>query len=251
MTEPTFAPRNDRFQLKQSAGWFAAGDSFQTALSVLSDGAFKLFAYLCLEAERPTGRFQATHRELALALGKSKRIIGRYVTELQQKKTCNVYCGKNQFAPTVYQIADSYWPYQRAESGAPPPAQTDYVESVRDGFLALGCTSGKFGAADIQVAKGLHRRAIPLSVVQDALLLGACRKLLSLENATSTEPIGSLQYFGALIEEVSQQPLADDYRQYLRDKNQQLAESWSRKLQPRQHRPNGRYLNRAGPEIVQ
>jgi hypothetical protein len=251
MTEPTFTPGKERFQLKQSAGWFAAGDSFQTALSVLSDGAFKLFAYLCLEADRPTGRFQATHRELASALGKSKRIIGRYVTELRQKEICNVRGGKNQFAPTVYQISDSYWPYRRAESGAPPSAQTDYVEAVRDGFLALGCTSGKFGAADIQVARGMHRRAIPLSVVQDALLLGACRKFLSLENATSAEPIGSLQYFGAVIEEVSQQPLADDYRQYLRAKNQQLTESWNRKLQSRQHHGNAGHLNRAGPEIVQ
>jgi hypothetical protein len=251
MTDPTFTPRNERFQLKQSAGWFAAGNSFQTALGVLSDGAFKLFAYLCLEADRPTGRFQATHRELASALGKSKRIIGRYVTELRQKEVCNVHGGKNQFAPTVYQIADCYWPYHRAESGAPPSAQTDYVESVRDSFLALGCTSGKFGAADIQAAKGMHQRAIPLAVVQDALLLGACRKLLSLENATSAEPIASLQYFGALIEEVSQQPLADDYRQYLRDKNQQLAKSWNRKPQPCQHPGDAGYLNRAGPEIVQ
>lgn len=239
MTEPTFTPKNERFQLKQSVGWFAAGDSFQAALSMLSDGAFKLFAYLCLRADRPMGRFQATHRELASALGKSKRIIGSYVTELRQKEICHVHSGKNQFAPTVYEIADSYWPYHRAESGAQPSAQTAYVESVRQGFLALGCTSGKFGTADIHVAKGMHRRAIPLSVVQDAMLLGACRKLLSLENETSSEPIGCLQYFGVLIEEVSQQPLAEDYRQYLRDKNQRLAEGWSQKLHARQGPPNG------------
>jgi hypothetical protein len=251
MTESTFTPKNERFQLKQSAGWFAAGDSFQTALSMLSDGAFKLFAYLCLGAERPTGRFQATHRELAAALGKSKRIIGSYVTELRQKEVCHVHSGKNQFAPTVYEISDSYWPYHRAESRAEPTEQTTYIESVRKAFLALGCTSATFGAADIRAAKGMHRRAIPLSVVQDAMLLGACRKLLSLENETSSEPIGSLQYFAALIEEVSQQPLADDYRQYLHDKNQQLADSRSQKLRVRQRPQNGRYHDMAGPEIVQ
>jgi hypothetical protein len=41
--------------LKQPSGWFAAGAAFRQALTLLSDGAFKLFAYLCLQAKRQTG----------------------------------------------------------------------------------------------------------------------------------------------------------------------------------------------------
>src|SRR6266487_4682459 len=74
----------------QPAGWFAAGDGFRKALMLLSDGAFRLFSFLCLEADRHTGQHQATQKELAGALGKSKRIIGNYVAELQAKGICDV-----------------------------------------------------------------------------------------------------------------------------------------------------------------
>ena len=51
--------RNDALRLKQSRGWFAATSSFREAIEKLSDGAFKLFACVCLDADRPTGRLRA------------------------------------------------------------------------------------------------------------------------------------------------------------------------------------------------
>ncbi len=69
--------------LKEAFGWFAAGSSFRRALATLSDGAFKLFSYLCLEADRRTGRYEAVQAELAKAIGKSRRIVGKYVEELE------------------------------------------------------------------------------------------------------------------------------------------------------------------------
>jgi hypothetical protein len=79
MSDQSFPPTNERLSLKQPNGWFPAGDPFRRALTILSDGAFRLFAFLCLEADRRTGRFHTTHKELALALGKSKRAIGAYM----------------------------------------------------------------------------------------------------------------------------------------------------------------------------
>ena len=35
-----------RLALKHSTGWFAAGREMEQALAILSDGAFKLYAYL-------------------------------------------------------------------------------------------------------------------------------------------------------------------------------------------------------------
>jgi hypothetical protein len=58
--------------LKQSTGWFAAGWAFGDAMITLSDSAFKLFAWLCLNAERQTGRMRITTAEIAQALGKSE-----------------------------------------------------------------------------------------------------------------------------------------------------------------------------------
>ena len=44
-----------RLALKHPTGWFAVGREMEQALATLSDGAFKLYAYLCLHAKRMSG----------------------------------------------------------------------------------------------------------------------------------------------------------------------------------------------------
>ena len=176
MSDKSFPPMNERLSLKQKSGWFPAGDTFRKALAMLSDGAFRLFTYLCLEADRRTGRFKATHKELALALGKSKRAMGCYIAELETRGICHVIAGKNQFAHTTFEITESYWPYYRSNDGSESPEQKAYVESARECFLSLGCGSGKFGAAEAAEARGFQQRGIPLTLIEEAMLLGACRK---------------------------------------------------------------------------
>lgn len=227
MRNSTASPQaEDRLQIKEPAGWFAAGEGFRSALGLLSDGAFKLFAYLSLEAHRRTGSLAATHKELAVALGKSKRIIGSYVAELETKGVCKVRPGKNQFTATVYEISDEYWPYHRVSADPESPESKAYVESVREWFEGLGCTSGKFGAAETEAAKQLRRRAVPLGVVYDAMLLGACRKLDSWLNGRPTEPIRSMAYFEPLIAEIQAKPLPAGYSAYLRMKVRQFCRLW-------------------------
>jgi hypothetical protein len=227
MTDSPFFSASGRLSLKEPTGWFAAGDAFRKALALLSDGAFRLFAYLCLEADRRSGRFRATHKELASALGKSKRVIGIYVAELQAKGVCHVQSGKNQFAGTIFEISDSFWPYHRATNVFESPEQKAYVESVRDCFLALGCGSGKFGAAETSAAGDLHRRGIPLAVIEEAMLMGACRKYISWLEGRAPEPIRSLAYFGQLIAEIQEKPFPPGYSGYLRKKVRQLTEAWN------------------------
>jgi hypothetical protein len=219
-----------RLQIKEPVGWFAAGEGFRSALGLLSDGAFKLFAYLSLEANRRSGCLAATHKDLAAALGKSKRIIGSYVTELETKGVCKVRPGKNQFTATVYEISDRYWPYHRVSADPESPEITAYVESVREWFEGLGCTSGKFGAAETEAAKRLQQRAVPLGVVYDAMLLGACRKFDAWLNDRPTEPIRSMTYFEPLIAEIQAKPLPAGYSAYLRMKVRQFSKSWQESI---------------------
>lgn len=213
--------------LKQPSGWFAAGASFRQALSLLSDGAFKLFAYLCLEANRQTGRIEATHRELMAAMGKSKRSIGSYIEELQTRQICNVFPAKNQYARTVFEITDGFWPYLRCDEDCSAASNLRmYIDSVRQSFLSLGCVSGRFTAADEQTAKHMHERAVPLAVIENAMLLGACRKYEQwLCRQQVCEPIQSLRYFQAVAAEVQSQPLPAGYVHYLRHKLQQYAQA--------------------------
>lgn len=153
MKDDLLPPNHENgIRLKELPGWFVAGEGFRRALSLLSDGAFKLFAYLSLHADRRTGCLAATQKELAAALGKSKRILGTYAAELEAKEVCKVRAGKNQFCATIYEISDSYWPYHRTGSRPESPEIEAYVESVRECFEGLGCTSGTFGAAGIEAA---------------------------------------------------------------------------------------------------
>ena len=237
--------------LKEPTGWFAAGDSFRRALPLISDGAFKLFVYLCLEANRRTGRFAAVQAELARAIGKSRRAVGKYVEELEQKGICTVRSGRNQYARTCFEIRDEYWPYHRTQDVPPLEGQqrNDYLNTIKSCFVTLGCTSGKFTVRDEQLARDLERQGVSLETLQDALFMGAARKYISWLNGGSLEPIGSLAYFTALVAEIQERPLPSDYRDYLRTKVVQLGETWmkeSKKLPG-----NGGCLYRPGPEIVQ
>ena len=250
MIDRSVPSTNERLRLKQATGWFAAGDAFRKAMTLLSDGAFTLFAYLCLEADRRTGRFRATHKELATALRKSKRAIGTYVSELETMGICLVRPGKNQFAGTIFEISDDYWPYYRANAIA-APEQEAYVASVRECFLALGCGNGKFRAADVATARNLQRRGIPLAVVEDALLLGASRKYMSWFEGQALDPIQSLAYFREVIAEIQDKPFPPGYSAYLRKKVREFAESWNEAVKSGEAAPRGVCPTMPSEEIVQ
>lgn len=226
MNDQSFPSTNERLRLKQATGWFAAGDALRKAMTLLSDGAFRLFVYLCLESNRRNGRFLATQKELAGALGKSKRAIGAYVSELEAEGICLVHSGKNQFARTTFEISEAYWPYHRP-ADAIESDQEAYVESVRECFLGLGCANGKFGAAEVAAARNLQRQGIPLGVVEDAMFLGASRKYMSWFEGNALDRIQSLTYFNEVITEIQEKPFTPGYSAYLRKKVRELAESWS------------------------
>lgn len=238
--------REKVWTLKEASGWFAAGNSFRRTMPLLSDGAFKMFAYICLEADRRTGRYEAVQNELAVALRKSRRIIGNYIRELECKGVCNVSNGKNQYTRTCFEIRDEYWPYNRATDETPQDA---YVDSIKNSFISLGCTTGKFTSRDAQIAGHFQKRHIPLELIQDALLMGACRKLISLLNGNSGEPIASLAYFDGLISEIRERPIPADYREYLREKVKQLRRAWTKTSADLSK--NGECLGMDRPEIVQ
>ena len=251
MTSQAIHGREEHLCLKESSGWFAAGASFSRALRRLSNGAFKLFAHLCLEADRRTGRFETVHAELAKAIGKSRRIVGKYIEELEHKQVCTVRSGTNQYGRTCFEIRDDYWPYRRTQEveGAHGPVRNTYVDAIKSSFIAIGCTIGKIIARDAQFAQGLQQRGIPLEIVQDALLMGATRKYISWLNGGSPQPIVSLAYFGALVSEIQERPLPANYREYLRRKVAQLARAWAKEAVkvPK----NGGCLDMPCQEIVQ
>jgi hypothetical protein len=107
--------------LKQSTGWFAAGWQFGQALGELSDAAFKLYAWLCMNANRHSGQLQGTVPELSSALKKPDSWTESALRELLERGVCW------WMKADALEIADQYWPYQRRAREA---ESKDYVGEV-------------------------------------------------------------------------------------------------------------------------
>jgi hypothetical protein len=201
-------------KIKDQNRWIAAGDGFRKAARLLSDGAFKLYFHIALEADNRTGCMETTFKTLADDLGKSKRSIGIYAAELHNKGICRVQTGENQYCRTRFEILNDYWPYERnSDDGSDA-----YVSEIRDSYLALDCTVNRFNSADFQTVAEFAKEEIPLETVKDALLLGAVRKYSSWLEGRKSDLIGSLKYFKNLVTEIRKQPLPAGYRQYLKKK---------------------------------
>lgn len=214
--------------LKNPAGWFAAGESFHKALHLLSGSGFKLFACLSLQACRITGCVQTTPDALATALNTSGQTIETAIEELRQKGVCSIRPTGNQSPRIAFLICDEYWPYERRLHIAMELG--NYVASIRECFLALECTTGKFGGGDIRKAMQFEKNGIPLETVQDALITGACRKFTSWLDGRVSPPIGSLAYFEDIVLEMESHPLPAGYGDFLALQVKKLALMWKQQL---------------------
>ena len=68
--------------LKSPRGWFAAGAEVQKARDLLSDGAFRLFIYLCLNARRDTGVLEGSLTQLAKSVKRGQHTVRLYLREM-------------------------------------------------------------------------------------------------------------------------------------------------------------------------
>jgi len=217
-----------RLTLKHPTGWFAAGREMEQALALLSDGAFKLYVYVCLHAERSSGRLRFRHSELAHSLGRSPRSITSYLNELCRQGVCEVQAAANQHQMGSIEIADRFWPYHKQLSETPVSDQTLYIERVRQLFLSRACVQGTFSAANEKLAVELYQRRVPLEQVERAYLLGCARKYVALLNHPGAALISSLHYFSALLGELEGLKISPDYWSYLSRKVKRLEQSWQR-----------------------
>ena len=139
---------NPKLQLKKATGWFPAGYGFLKAMTILSDGPFKVFVYLCLKADRQTATCQSSYQRLAAGVGKSRHTVEAYVAELKAKGLCTVVTSRIPYVGSTIRIADEYWPFVTVGNDPAPDGSESYVGSVRRLFMALGCTSGRFGQTE-------------------------------------------------------------------------------------------------------
>ncbi len=222
--------RTGQLRLKKSSNWFAAGEGFLKAMEILSDGTFKLFVFVCLKADRHSATYRSRIDQLAHALRKPPGVIESCLAEMEAKKVGSVVSNN----PLVFRIEDEFWPYDNGPGHASSgQCAADYVAAVRQLFLDLGCTSGRFGTSEEAQAKSLEKRGVPLDIVRDAMMVAACRKYVSWLNNGYSEPISSIAYFESTIGELRRCPPPAGYRQYLPMELKRLTVHWSRRVRSR------------------
>jgi len=96
--------------LKNPKGWFAAGAEVQKAMTLLSDGAFKLFVYLCLHARRDTGLLETTQAELAVGLHKGAAAIRSSLHEMETAGICRCQFSRSRVRRGRVEVTPSWWP---------------------------------------------------------------------------------------------------------------------------------------------
>jgi len=228
-------------KLKRSSGWFAAGREVSRALALLSDGAFRLFIYFCLNADRRTGQMRITHRDLATAVGRSRRSIIIYMDELQRQEVCRVQSATNQHDSGHIEICDSFWPYEKAQKEEAAQDRKSYVAQIQRLMGSRRCVASSFAPADENFANALFQRGIPIQQVERGFLLGCARKYSTLLNNKSSELIVSFTYFQNVIEEACGLQMSGDYWRYLQLRIDKMERQW---LEQNQETGGARFNNR-------
>jgi hypothetical protein len=206
---------------------------------MLSDGAFKVYIYLCLTADRSTGRVAAGHTDLVKALGKSRRSVMTYLEELRREGVCKVQCAVNQHAGGGIEICDLFWPYERAPIAGELATTEGYVEEIRRLLKPWRCVQVSMSPADQKIAVALFARGVPLDQIERGITLACARKYVTLCNAGGDGPITSFGYFQNVIEEAATQKVSDDYWRYVRVRAERLEQEWVRRA-----RDGGQHSNR-------
>lgn len=94
----------------------------------------------------------------------------------------------------------------------------EYIRRILDAYRRTPGTTGTVRRPDRMLAAQLHERGVSASVVENALVLAAARRLLRPADAPPLQTIRSLAYFLPAIEEVQDLRVGDGYFKYLRRK---------------------------------
>jgi hypothetical protein len=105
-----------------------------------------------------------------------------------------------------------------------PIAGPAYIAAVLTLYLDLPDTPFRASAQDQWLARKLYEQAVPLSLVESALLLGSLRRLFRPADLPPLPPVRSLAYFQPVITELQQNPLPVGYLDYLRLKLRKAAQ---------------------------
>jgi hypothetical protein len=98
----------------------------------------------------------------------------------------------------------------------------EYIRQVLEAYRKTPGTMGTVRRADRMLVMQLYQRGVAVSVIENALVLAAARRLMRPADAPPLGTIRSLAYFLPVIEEVLDMRVSPCYFQYLRHKLQRI-----------------------------
>jgi hypothetical protein len=102
-------------------------------------------------------------------------------------------------------------------------SQEEYIRQVLEAYRKTPGTMGTVRRPDRALAMQLFLRGVSVTVIENAFVLAATRRLIRPADAPPLGAIRSLAYFLPVIEEVGELRVSPDYFQYLRHKLQRIA----------------------------
>jgi hypothetical protein len=101
----------------------------------------------------------------------------------------------------------------------------EYIQRVLGAYRQTPGTAGTIRRPDRLLAAQLHERGVPVTAVENALILAATRRLVRPDGAPPLGTIRSLAYFLPVIEEVLTLPVGPNYFQYLRHRMRRFTQT--------------------------
>jgi hypothetical protein len=96
--------------------------------------------------------------------------------------------------------------------------QEEFIRQVLEAYRQTPGTMGTVRRADRAMAAQLYQRGVSATVIENALVLAAARRMVRPAAAPPLAAIRSLAYFLPVIEEVLELRVSQDYFRYLQHK---------------------------------
>ena len=101
--------------------------------------------------------------------------------------------------------------------------QEEYIRQVLEAYRKTPGTIGTVRRPDRVLAAQLYQRGVCASVIENAFVLAAARRLMRPADAPPLGTIRSLAYFLPVIEEVLDMRVSPEYFQHVRRKFERIA----------------------------
>lgn len=101
----------------------------------------------------------------------------------------------------------------------------EYVRRALEAYRKTPGTMGTVRRPDRMLAAQLFQRGISVTVIENALVLAATRRLIRRTDAPPLGRVRSLAYCLPVIEEVLELRISPDYFQYLRQKPHRISQN--------------------------